>query len=317
MSLTQLRTHMLLNKNTGVEQDFVESVITFRKQLKRTSTHQGELAAFISYAQAFPDSFLALLDTYDTLESGVWNYICVALALHEFGYTAKGVRLDSGDLAYLSRECRKLFQRISDEYNIPTFYRSTIVASNDLSEHVLYALKEQGHEIDSFGIGTHLVTCKTQPALGCVYKLTQVNNEPRMKLSNDSRKITIPGRKECYRLYNAADEPIIDLLIPVGQLPPQPHKRILCRHPYDANKRCYVTPSRVESLHRCVWDGRLTAPFPSAQEIKQHVKYQLDSFREDHLRRLNPTPYKLSVTADLYTFMHELWLQETPIAELR
>lgn len=98
--------------------------------------------------------------------------------------------------------------------------------------------------------------------------------------------------------------------------PPVPHKRILCRHPYDANKRCYVTPSKVTPLHQCVWDGKLTSPFPSAQDIKQRVKTGLAKFREDHLRRLNPTPYKLSVTSDLYTFMHELWLAETPIAEI-
>lgn len=198
------------------DDDFVASVLRYRKELKRTSTHQGELAAFISYALAFPDGYLALLDTYDTLESGIWNFIVVALALCEFGYTPKGVRLDSGDLAYLSRECRKIFIKVGDMYHIPTLAKMTIVASNDISEQVLFALKEQGHEIDSFGIGTHLVTCKTQPALGCVYKLTQVNDQPRMKLSNDSNKITIPGRKEAYRLHNAADEPVLDLLIPVG-----------------------------------------------------------------------------------------------------
>lgn len=80
---------------------------------------------------------------------------------------------------------------------------------------------------------------------------------------------------------------------------------------------CYVTPSRVEPLHTCVWDGKLTEPFPSMNEVRARVAEQLATFRQDHLRRLNPTPYKLSVTSDLYTFMHDLWLAETPIAEIQ
>jgi nicotinate phosphoribosyltransferase len=317
MGVNDLKDKSIIDSAGKCRENFVDLVLHYRGKLNKYSTNGGELAAFIAYAQAYPKSFLALIDTYETLESGLWNFIVVALALNDCGYPARGIRLDSGDLAYLSRECRKTFRQISLQYSLPHFEKFTIVASNDLSEQVLWSLKEQGHEIDSFAVGTHLVTCKTQPALGCVYKLVEVNQQPRIKISQDSSKVTIPGRKEAYRLFNAAGEPVLDLLIATGTTPPVPHKRILCRHPFDANKRVYVTPSKVEALHALVWDGRLLESLPSLREIRNKVSEQLQSFREDHLRRLNPTPYKLSVTSDLYTFMHDLWLTETPIAEIK
>ena len=303
----------------GQQGDFVAAVTAWRGRLQRHSTNQSELAAFIAYAQAYPRAFLALVDTYDVLESGLWNFLFVALGLLEFGYRPRGIRLDSGDLAYLSRQCRAVFRAVGEKWGRPELAALTIVASNDLSENVLYSLREQGHEIDTFAIGTHLVTCKSQPALGCVYKLVQVKGEPRIKVSHDSSKITIPGRKDVFRLFGASGEAVLDLLVSSGGGPPLVGKRVLCRHPFDANKRVYVTPSRVQPLLLLVWDGDsgLVAPFPSLLELKHRVQRELSSFREDHLRRLNPTPYKLSVTSDLYTFMHDLWLSETPIAEIK
>jgi nicotinate phosphoribosyltransferase len=144
-----------------------------------------------------------------------------------------------------------------------------------------------------------------------------VNGTARMKISHETTKISIPGKKEAFRLYNAAGESILDLLIQCGTTPPVPFKKILCRHPFESNKRAYVIPSRVEALHICVWDGQLTRPFPSLLDIKNRIQDQLNNFRSDHLRRLNPTPYKLSVSSDLYTFMHDLLLSEMPIAELK
>jgi nicotinate phosphoribosyltransferase len=307
----------LLTDSSGARRDFLATVLGYRATLGKNGTNSGELASFVAYAQAYPTSFLALVDTYDALESGLWNFLCVALALADFGYKAKGIRLDSGDLAYLSRECRKNFVRVAEQFNRPNLAKLSIVASNDLNETVLWALKEQGHEIDCFAVGTHLVTCLNQPALGCVYKLVQVNSQPRIKVSQDAVKVTIPGRKEAFRLFNSSDEAVLDLLIASGTSPPVPHKRILCRHPFDANKRVYVTPSRVQALHSCWFDGALTKPFPSLRELRTRVQDELKHFRPDHLRRLNPTPYKLSISSDLYTFLHDLWLAETPIAEIR
>jgi len=299
------------------EQEFVAKVLKYRKELF-PETNDGELTAFIAYAQAYPSGFLALIDTYDTLASGVWNFLFVALALQDIGFKAIGIRLDSGDLAYLSKECRKKFTEIGAKFGFDYFAKFNIVASNDLSENVLWSLKEQGHEIDSFGIGTNLVTCKAQPALGCVYKLVEINDKPRIKISQEAVKVTIPGKKEGYRLYNTKGEPILDLMVNTNSKAPSPGERILCRHPFDASKRAFATPSRVESLHKLFWDhGKLCFAFPSLEDLRNRVKQQLSIFREDHLRRMNPTPYKLSLSNDLYKYMHELWLSESPIQEIQ
>lgn len=127
------------------------------------------------------------------------NFCFVALALIELGYAPIGIRLDSGDLAYLSRESRNIFNSVAREHNVPEFNKIKICASSDISETTIYSLNQQKHEIDIFGIGTHLVTCQAQPALGCVYKLVSINSLPRLKLSEGISKVTIPGCKEAYR----------------------------------------------------------------------------------------------------------------------
>eukprot|EP01083_Nonionella_stella_P063888 166035_1 len=183
-SLQDLKFRTMMPANgTGKEIDFVELCqAKLAELLTNANTNEGELAGFICYAQTFPNKFLALVDTYDTINSGMQNFLAVALALHELGYKPLGIRLDSGDLAYLSNECRRMFKSVSERFEVP-FEKLTIVASNDLNEEVLYALESQGHEIDAFGIGTNLVTCQGQPALGCVYKLVEINGIPRIKVS--------------------------------------------------------------------------------------------------------------------------------------
>ena len=167
---------------SGEPRPFAELCLKYLKELGPIlkilpeETNKGELAAFISYAIAFPTNFLALVDTYDVLRSGVPNFLAVARALHECNYQAIGLRLDSGDLAYLSLEVRARFNETAKKFNIPYIKHFTIVASNDINEDTLISLEKQGHAIDSFGIGTHLVTCQKQPALGCVYKLVEVKS---------------------------------------------------------------------------------------------------------------------------------------------
>lgn len=141
--------------------DFVSVVERYKSELGYDRTNEGELAAFIAFAQAFPLNFLALVDTYDTLNSGVPNYICVALALRDFGFTPKGIRLDSGDLSYLSKETRRMFRDVDAKLG-SDLAKGNIVASNDINEEVLLSLGEQGHEINTFGIGTHLVCVYTK-----------------------------------------------------------------------------------------------------------------------------------------------------------
>lgn len=108
-----------------------------------------------------------------------------------------------------------------------------MVASNDINEGVLLSLKNQGHSIDAFGIGTHLVTCQAQPALGCVYKLVEIEGSPRIKLSQDIAKVMIPGQKDIYRIFNTEGHPLVDLICRKGETPPEAGKRVLCRHPFE------------------------------------------------------------------------------------
>ncbi|XP_070533971.1 nicotinate phosphoribosyltransferase-like isoform X2 [Ptychodera flava] len=291
----------------------IESLLGFLKE----EAHEGELAAFISYATAFPSGFLALVDTYDVLRSGLPNFCAVALALNDLGYKALGIRLDSGDLAYLSNSTRQMYRDVAKEYNIPWFAKMSIVASNDINEETLHSLNQQGHCIDTYGIGTHLVTCQRQPALGCVFKLVEVNGIARMKLSQDIEKMTLPGKKDVYRLFGNDGHALVDLMQRVEEEPPAAGKKMLCRHPFEESKRAYVIPARVESMLKLCWhNGKICEPLKSLQEIRVTAEKSLASLRADHKRALNPTPYKVSVTGPLYQFTHDLWLQNAPIGEL-
>ena len=165
----------LFNKKTQSDEDFLASVLMHRTIQTTTNTNDGELAAFCNYACAFPNSCLCLIDTYNTLESGLPNFIAVAKTLDDFGYLPRGVRLDSGDLVALSNGCQKAFDSVSEKepHRQESFGKLSIVASNDINEAVLegFSKCKSGHSLKAFGIGTNLVTCQAQPALGCVYKL--------------------------------------------------------------------------------------------------------------------------------------------------
>jgi nicotinate phosphoribosyltransferase len=304
----------------GSRFDLKDAALHYRAQLDAQHTHDGELAAFLAYAAAYPTAFLALVDTYDTLKSGLPNFLVVALALHQAGYVPLGIRLDSGDLAYLSRQARAAFEAVSARFSVP-FARLAIVASNDLDESTLLHLNVQGHQIDTFGIGTRLVM--PGEALGAVYKLTEVDGHPRIKVSGDSAKISLPGRKNAYRLLAASGdraEPVavVDLLTLADEEPPVAGQPVLCRHPFEETKRVLVTPRQVQDLLTVVWDG--TAQRHALEplgEVRAAVLEQLARFRQDHLRTANPTPYKVSVSARLYDFVHDLLAREVPIAEIR
>ncbi|XP_055351332.1 nicotinate phosphoribosyltransferase-like [Paramacrobiotus metropolitanus] len=328
-SMSEVKNRMLKHKKTGAEVDFITLCQNYRAEMAHlfhvidneegSTANNGELAAFAQYAIAFPDRFLALVDTYDTLRSGVLNFCAVAKALWDLEYKAVGIRLDSGDLAYLSREARKHFRQIASRYEMPWFASVTIVASNDLNEETIYSLNEQQHQIDCFGVGTHLVTCRKQPALGCVFKLVELDNEPRIKLSQDVGKVTIPGRKTFYRLVGGSgNEALVDIVQGVDEAPPEPGKRILCRHPFEESKRANVLPVSVECMHELYFDNGqvLREKLPTMQQIRENVKRHLELLRDDHKRRLNPTPFKVSVSPELYTYLHDLWMANAPIGEL-
>src|SRR3989344_3758193 len=301
---TELKNRGLLDPN-GKKRDFFNLVMEIRKSLGYEKTNEGELASFIAYAQAFPKKFLALVDTYNTLKSGVPNFICVALALIKLGCQPLGVRIDSGDLAYLSKEIRRIFWEVGRRISCDLTSQK-IVASNDIDEAVLHALNQQRHEIDAYGIGTSLVTCWAQPALGCVYKLVEINGKPRIKLSEEAGKITIPGKKEVWRIFGQGDRPICDILIRANESRPQINQKMFIKDPFDQSKGVLVTPSKAISLLRLVWDGKIVIDLPTISEIRKHVLDQLDNMREDHLRAINPTIYKVSGSQSLYNFLNDL-----------
>ena len=325
-----------------VEEDFGKLASDCLERLKEAvadknglhfgETNESELISFCVYALAFPNSFLALIDTYDTLKSGLPNYVAVALALRKCGYKPIGVRIDSGDLSYLSltirnflRESEKVLlndkdmqfaKGLADEW-------TKITASNDINETVLRELKQSGNSIDAFGIGTHLVTCMAQPALGCVYKLVEIDEKPRIKVSEDIEKVTIPGKKQCFRLYGKiGNEPIVDVMIRENENTPKAGERFLCRHPFLEGKRAYVTPAKVEKLLHVAWDGKKGGVPESyfknlgLETARNRVKLEVKTLRSDHLRYTNPTPYKVSVSPGLYDYTHKLWLESLPAREL-
>jgi nicotinate phosphoribosyltransferase len=346
---TDLRNKILEPKTGGEPRDLLELALSWRTKLipifkvMASEASDGELAALISFAIAFPDGFMALVDTYDVkryscrmthatsvwsvtlpntqshneYRSGLLNFCSVALALNDLGYRAVGIRLDSGDLAYLSNVARQFFSEISQQFNIPWFVELMIMASNDINEETILSLNEQGHKINCFGIGTHLVTCQRQPALGCVYKLVELNEQPRIKLSQDVAKVTMPGRKDAYRLFSESGHALVDLLQRSTEPPPEINEKVLCRHPFIESKRAYVIPSRVEKLLTVYWkDGAMCQELPNLQEIKERVQASLKTLRSDIKRNLNPTPFKVAVSDCLYTFLHDLWLENAPIGEL-
>lgn len=246
-----------------------------------------------------------------------------------------GIRIDSGDLAWLSKHARDVFIEVAKHYDLPWFGELTIVASNDINEETILSLNDQNHKIDCFGIGTHLVTCQKQPALGCVYKLVEINNQPRIKLSQEVAKVTIPGKKNAYRLFGKEGLAVIDIMTRDDEPPPVVGEKFLCRDPFAESKRSLATPTRVEVLYKVYWqDGAIRQPIPTLEEVRARVQESLSNLRPDHLRHLNPTPYKVSlanptasrnslgisfqvaVSDNLYSFLHELWLKNQPIGEL-
>ncbi|KPJ08728.1 Nicotinate phosphoribosyltransferase [Papilio machaon] len=278
----------------------------------------GDLAYLSVLARS---TFEQIAEAFKLKWSGLLNFCAVALALNDCGYRAVGIRIDSGDLAYLSVLARSTFEQIAEAFKLKWFAKLTIVASNDINEDTILSLNEQGHKIDCFGIGTHLVTCQRQPALGCVYKLVEINGQPRIKLSQDVGKVTIPGHKEAYRLFGADGHALIDLLQRSSEPAPIIGQKVLCRHPFQESKRAYVIPSKVEHLYKEYWsEGRICVRPKPLSEVRARVQASLRTLRQDIKRNLNPTPYKVrcqvAVSDDLYSFIHDLWLQNAPIGEL-
>ena len=258
-----------------------------------------EYEAFKAYADAYPDNCLLLVDTYDTLRSGVPNAIKVFQELKAKGHKPKGIRLDSGDLAYLSKEARKMMDAAG-------LTETIICVSGDLDERSINSLLQQGAKIDSWGVGTKLITSEDLPALGGVYKLAGVFGEdgkitPKIKLSDNTAKITNPGFKSLYRLYDKENGMAIADLITLHEEVVDDKKPLTLFHPVETWKEYEVDNFRVELLQQpIVKGGKLVYEFPKLMEIQAYSKEQLSKFWEEYLRLDVPQVYKVDLSNELH-----------------
>ena len=258
-----------------------------------------EYDAFRAYANAYPDSCLLLVDTYDTLRSGVPNAIKVFKELREEGHEPKGIRLDSGDLAYLSKKARAML----DEAGFPN---AIICVSGDLEERSINSLLQQGAKIDSWGIGTKLITSEDLPSLGGVYKLSSVIDEngvaqPKIKLSDNTVKITNPGFKKLYRLYDRENGMAIADLITLHDEVVDDSQPLTLFDPIETWKKHEAENFRVEQLqHTIVKEGKLVYEFPALTDVRAFSKEQLSKFWEEYLRLDVPQLYKVDLSQKLH-----------------
>ena len=262
--------------------------------------YDSEYQAFKAYAESYPDNCLLLVDTYDTLKSGVPNAIRVFKELKEAGHSPKGIRLDSGDFAYLSKKARQML----DDAGFP---EAKICASGDLDERSISSLMQQGAKIDIWGVGTKLITSEDLPALGGVYKLGAVFHKdgtitPKIKMSDNSEKVTTPGFKTLYRMYDKHTGMAIADLITLADEVIDESKNITIFHPIDTWKKKEVYDYTLEKLqHTIVKGGELVYEFPTLMEIQAFSKVELAKFWEEYLRLDMPQVYKVDLSEKLHT----------------
>ena len=261
--------------------------------------YDSEYEAFKAYAEAYPDNCLLLVDTYDTLRSGVPNAIKVFKELKAAGHKPKGIRLDSGDLAYLSKKARKMMDAAG-------FPEAIICVSGDLDERSISSLLQQGAKIDSWGVGTKLITSEDLPALGGVYKLSAVISKdgkitPKIKLSDNTEKITNPSFKNLYRLYDKENGMAIADLITLHDEKVDESKPLTIFHPLETWKKHEVENFHAEPLlHKIVEKGELVYKFPKLTEVAEFSKAELAKFWEEYLRLDMPQVYKVDLSANLH-----------------
>lgn len=263
-----------------------------------------ELDAFRRYAELNPDQCLLLVDTYDTLRSGVPNAIKVFDELKAKGHKPLGIRLDSGDLAYLSKEARKMLDAAGHT-------DAKIFASGDIDESIIASLNAQGAKIDVWGIGTKLITAAPHPALGGVYKLAEIQNEngewePRMKVSDTPEKITNPGFKTTYRIYKADGKAAADLIALRGEKIDFT-KPLTIFHPLETWKKTTFEEYTVRELPVAVFErGKQVYDLPSLNEIVEFANKSKGEFWAEYKRLTNPHEYKIDLSDELFALRTKL-----------
>lgn len=265
----------------------------------------SEYESFKVYAENYPDSCTLLIDTYNVINSGIPNAIRVSReVLEPMGKRVKGVRIDSGDIAYLSKKCRELL----DEAGLTD---CGIVASNSLDEFIITDLLDQGAKIDSFGVGERLITAKSEPVFGCVYKLVAIENEgeivPKIKISENEEKITNPGYKKVWRLYDrTTHNPIADVVA-------MSHEVIDDTKPYTIFNETHVWKKKkvsnfyAKNLQVPIFkNGKCVYKSPSLDDIRAYCKSEVDNLWNEVKRFINPHSYYVDLSQELWNCKQEL-----------
>ncbi len=264
-----------------------------------------ELAAFRAYAHAFPDDCVLLVDTYDVLKSGVPNAIQIGLELLSRGHRLAGIRIDSGDLAFLSKRAREML----DAAGLP-FVR--IIVSNELDEYIIAEILAEGGRIDVWGVGTKLVTGAGEGggALGGVYKMVEHNGFPKIKLSSNPEKMTNPGVKKVMRFF--ADDGLMEADAVGRETEEMKTEAVLIIDPVNPLRRKKLNcGQRVDLLQQIVRNGEIVYEFPSLEMIRTRRKEQLSHLHESHRRLHNPHEYKVGLTLALWQLKEQMLNQET------
>lgn len=265
-------------------------------------TYGDEYTAFKKYAERHKDCVF-LVDTFHTLKSGVPTAIKVAKELGD-KINFVGIRLDSGDIAYLSKEARRML----DEAGFPN---AKIIASNDLDEQTIMSLKSQGACVDSWGVGTKLITGYDQPALGAVYKLVAVENNEgqyvdRIKLSNNAEKVTTPGKKKVYRIINKKTGKSEGDYITLEHENPNNESRLKMFHPVHTYKMKYIKSFDAIDLHHVIFEqGKLVYDLPSEDEAQAYLTKALSQLWDENKRYLNPQEYPVDLSTACWENKHK------------
>jgi nicotinate phosphoribosyltransferase len=265
----------------------------------------SELEAFRAYARTFPDKCLLLVDTYSVLESGVPNAIKVGLELEAKGHHFQGIRLDSGDLTYLSKASRQML----DEAGLKS---AIIVGSNDLDEETIFAIRAQGAAIDAWGVGTSLITSKDSPSLGGVYKLAAQGEQdvfqPRLKVSENISKITNPGIKKVVRFYDRAGKAMADLIALENEVFAE-GKPLTIFDPVQTWKRKTLKNFHTRELLIPVFrGGKRVCDLPKLKEVQAYARTELDTFWDEVKRLTNPHSYIVDLSTNLFELKQQLLL---------
>lgn len=268
-----------------------------------------EYTAFKTYADMYPSACILLVDTYDTLKSGVPNAIKVFTEMKQAGIPLSfyGIRLDSGDLAYLSKKARKMLDAAG-------FTDAVISASNDLDEYLIETLKAQGAAITSWGVGTNLITAKDNPAFGGVYKLAAIKDAdgefiPKIKLSENTEKVTNPGNKTIYRVYEKESGKIkADLICLVGEVFDENEPLLLFDpvEPWKKTKLAAGTYTLRELLVPIFKNGECVYESPKVMEIREYCSHEKDTLWDETKRFINPHKVYVDLSKKLYDIKIDL-----------